>query len=92
MGGKRSIYYFKVHSCPNEDSQDEEDKVLMTRYFTSGYEVAEYLGISRPTVFNALRGNNGVVITRPNYVIEKCVPPIPKYQITKKKTPDLVIN
>jgi len=91
MGGKRSIYYFKVHSCPNDSVENDEDKILMTRYFTSGYDVAEYLGVSRPSIFNALK-NGGKLKRKTGYIIERCEPPIPYYEITKTKNPDMIFN
>ena len=66
MGGNKGYFYFCVHSLTNKDLPDEFEKTVMTRYFTSGFEVAKYLGVCRQSVFNGLN-NGGKIITRPDY-------------------------
>ena len=78
MGGVRNYYYFKVHTR-QDNGDDDTENVIITRYFTSGYEVASFIGCSRPTVFKLIRDPDGSYFSK-NYVVERCEPPVAKYE------------
>lgn len=75
--GQRLHYYFTLTSDINKDIPDAEKKMI-TKYFTSASEAAKYLGIGRGTIFNSLN-RGGVIISRPDYIVARCDPPIKRY-------------
>ena len=66
MPGPKKFYFYAVH----DSSQ------LLTRYFRNADQVAEYVGCSRASVFNAIKGRYCRSLSTSSYVIEKCNPPI----------------
>ena len=78
MGGQKGYYYFSITMDMNKDVP-HADKKMITKYFTSALDAAKYLGIGRGTIFNSLK-NNGVIKSRPDYLVSRCEPPIKKYK------------
>ena len=76
MPGAKKFYFYQVHSNPNRDLPYDDCSQLLTRYFRTADEVAEYVGCSRPTVFNVIRKKYGRSVSTNGYIIEKCNPPI----------------
>ena len=76
MPGPKKFYFYAVHCNPNRDLPDDESSQLLTRYFRTADQVADYVGCGRATVFNVIRGRYDRSISTNGYVIEKCNPPI----------------
>lgn len=72
-------YHYKVHSDPDRDLNQSGSRIV-TRYFRSSDEVAAYLGLCRSTIFNVLAGRTH---QPKNYIIERCVPSLPVYEVVK---------
>ena len=92
MGGKRAYYYFAVHCDPDcnlPDDMKPETPRVVTRYFTSGFEVAAHLGISRTSVFRAINNPHTTLIGRGVY-IEKLPEKMSIY--TTQKVPNVEVN
>jgi len=78
--GQKEYYFFQVHE--SIDDEDDGEPKIVTHFFRSGYEVAAFIGCSRPTVFNLIN-NRGESRIGKNFAVEKCEPPIPMYQKVK---------
>jgi biotin operon repressor len=92
MGGKRAYYYFAVHCDPDcnlPDDMKPETPRVVTRYFTSGFEVAAHLGICRATVFKAIKNPHTTLIGRGVY-IERLPEKMSIY--TTQKVPNVEVN
>ena len=76
MPGAKKFYFYQVHSNPNRDLPHDDCSQLLTRYFRTADQVADYVGCGRATVFNVIRGRYDRSISTNGYIIEKCNPPI----------------
>jgi hypothetical protein len=56
MPGAKKFYFYQVHSNPNRDLPYDDHSQLLTRYFRTADQVAEYVGCGRCTVFNVIKG------------------------------------
>lgn len=69
--GYKMYYFYVVHQVLNENSCDN---ILISSYFRTTREVAEFLNVSRPTIFKMIREGSKTILGK-HFIIEKCNPP-----------------
>ena len=74
--GIKNYYYYAVHSNPNRDLPFDDESQILTQYFRTTQEVANYLGIGKTTVFSLIKNQTKNRLVARDYIIEKCNPPI----------------
>jgi len=70
MKGISKSFYYVLYKI-----EDPQKNNFFIKYFRTSQEIAEYLDISRPTVFNLIKGNHKSKIHK-KYIIEKLDIPI----------------
>lgn len=81
--GPPSFYHFKINRL--EDNGDDGEEKIITRYFGTSSDAAEYLKCSRPTLFKLINKPNECMLSR-YFVAERCrIPmfekvPVPNYE------------
>ena len=77
MRGVANYYYYALYKI-----NKPEDNTLFTKYFRSSDEIAEYLDVSRATIFNLIKGQRESKIHK-KYIIEKLQIPIKRFKTVK---------
>lgn len=73
--GPPNYYHFKIHT--QTPSAEGSEPIITTHYFSTGYEAADFLGCSRPTLFKLIRCPEECMLSK-HFVAEKCR--VPKYE------------